>query len=57
LNQEIKDKLIRYFQHEQKLNNSQSFKKFIGLWDDNDYQEFTEKTKDFEKISESDWNS
>ena len=56
MNQEIKDKLFNYFSSKVNERNDLSLKKFLGIWSENDYLEFNENIKDFDKISESDWN-
>lgn len=56
LNQEVKDKLSNFFFNKSSLDEPKSFIGFSGLWDDEDVLEFIEKTRDFEIISESDWN-
>ena len=56
LNQEIKDKLFNYFLPDTNYRKALSFKKYLGIWSEEDYNEFEENTKEFEKISESDWN-
>lgn len=33
----------------------ENFSEFLGLWDDDDYQEFHENTKELNKINEIDW--
>jgi len=56
MNQEIKDKLLKYFcpEDEKKLDNS--FRQFLGVWSEKDYLDFTNNSSDFGKIVEGDWN-
>jgi hypothetical protein len=55
MNQEIKDKLISYFYEQAKDRKDLSFKKYLGIWSESDYQEFINNIEDFGKISEGDW--
>lgn len=56
MNQEIKDKLSKTFFPDTEDKKLVSFKKFLSIWNENDYKEFTNNTIDFEKTSESEWN-
>ena len=56
MNQEIKDKLINYYIPDSKEDSSVSFKKFLGIWNEKEHEEFMQNISDFDKISESDWD-
>jgi len=57
MNQEIKDKLAKVFVGDKEEKQEVNFQKYLGLWNDEDYRQFKEKTEDFEKVYESDWVS
>ncbi len=54
LNGEIKEKLSRQFLRESP-NKKNDFKKFPGVWDDADIEEFLNNTEDLREINESEW--
>jgi hypothetical protein len=56
MNQEIKDKLMNLFLDDSSGKGSLSFRKYLGIWNENDFEHFKQNTEDFEKISESDWD-
>jgi plasmid stability protein len=55
LNQEIKDKLIKYFLPETEADNNVSFKKYLGIWSGKEFDEFDKRAKVFETVSDDDW--
>ncbi|MFP4527527.1 MAG: FitA-like ribbon-helix-helix domain-containing protein [Candidatus Kapaibacterium sp.] len=52
LDQEIKDKLEKQYLAKGKKTD---LKKFLNLWDESDYQEFKDNTKDTASIDKEDW--
>jgi plasmid stability protein len=56
MNQEIKDKLVNLFLDDSANGSNLSFKKYLGIWNESDFEQFKQNTEDFEKISENDWD-
>ncbi|MGA2298414.1 MAG: hypothetical protein ABSG15_12785 [FCB group bacterium] len=54
MNQEIIDKLINFFVPNSSEYNL-SFRKYKGIWNEKDYEQFKHNTEDFDKINENDW--
>jgi len=54
MNQEIKDKLHLYYS-QNVVTDSNSFSKFLGLWDNVDKIEFNNNTAEMQAIDERDW--
>ena len=55
LNQEIKEKLFRFYLKKEVPERRKSFKRFLGLWDNSDLIEFEKRISDFSKIDDCDW--
>jgi plasmid stability protein len=56
MNQEIKDKLVNIFLDDSANESILSFKKYLGIWNETDFEQFKRNTSDFEKINESDFD-
>ena len=55
LNQTIKSILEEHFGITETKVHKNQFKKFVGIWNNKDLNEFQKATKDFNKIDKSDW--
>ncbi len=53
----INEKIRQIITENFNINNSKNdnFSEFLGLWDDDDYQEFQENTEELNKINDIDW--
>ena len=40
---------------EEQISGKQEFAEFLGVWDDNEYEAFTQATEELERINEEDW--
>ena len=54
MNQEIIDKLHQYYD-QNAPSNSNSFSKFLGVWNNFDKTEFNKNTSELQEADESDW--
>lgn len=55
MNQEIKDKLVSIFLDDSDNESNLSFRKYLGVWNETDFEHFKHNTEEFETINESDW--
>ncbi len=58
LNKTIKHILENFFfglKKGKEVDNSKSFKKFLGVWSNNDLEEFKKNTREFDIVDSDDW--
>ncbi len=56
INKTVKDILEDKFKESAtKTRNRKRFEKFCGIWSEQEYEEFSEATEDFNKINQEDW--